>query len=84
MDSRWFKEDRELPRDEQRQSIEDATDVIKNATIVRRRLQRVLEDEIKKTYELEEKVDAPNYSIVVSHAAGKRKALRDILKLVII
>jgi hypothetical protein len=82
MDSRWFKEDRRLPRGEQPKAIEESEKAIRNSTIVLRRLREVLEDSIEATYVNDEDFSSGNYAVRVASNAGKRKAFREILNLV--
>jgi hypothetical protein len=82
LDTRWFKEDR-VPGDatltkEQSQQTED---VIRNSSIIRERLIRIIEEDIAKTFEVEENFDDPAWKRKTIAAAAERKTLRRYHKL---
>lgn len=81
MDRRWFKEEALLPKGERKQAIEEAEKVIKNSTIIARKLKGICEHEIEATYRVEEEVHSPYYTRAIIAAGAKRKALKDIIKL---
>ena len=82
MDSRWFKEDRtEYPRSEQQEQIEKSEKALRNSTLMRRRLTQILEEDIEKTYSVEEDFDDPAWQRKTIAAAAERKTLRRIMKL---
>ena len=82
MDSRWFKEDRELPKNEQKEAVKETEKVLRNSTIFRRRLERILQDEYDTTLRLEEDFDDPNWERKHVAAISRRKTLRDLMKLI--
>jgi len=82
MDTRWFKEDRALPESEQKDAKEESEKALKNATFIKRRLTRILEEEIEKTYLLEEDVDKPGYKKRVLASAARRKAFKEVTNLI--
>lgn len=78
----WFKEDRELYSGEElKEAIEESKKVLKNSTILKERLERILGDLIAETYREEEDFTSPHYSVRIAAAAGRRKAFKEILKL---
>ena len=81
MDARWFKEDRQYPRSEQKDQIEKSKKALANSTLMRRRLTQILEEDIEKTYSQEEDFDDPAWQRKTIAAAAERKTLRRVLKL---
>lgn len=81
MKSRWFKEERELSKEEQDDAIAHIKEIIVNSSIVRERLARICREEIEKTYLDEEKYWQDNYQFTVLGAAARRGAFKDILEL---
>ena len=81
MDPRWFKEDRQYPRSEQKDQIEKSKKALANSTLMRRRLTQILEEDIEKTYLQEEDFDDPAWQRKTIAAAAERKTLRRVLKL---
>ena len=81
MDARWFKEDRQYPRSEQKEQMEKSEKALRNSTLLLRRLQQILEEDIEKTYSVEESFDDPAWERKTIAAAAERKTLRRILKL---
>ena len=82
MDTRWFKEDREkYPRSEQKEQISKSELALRNSTLLRRRLEQILEEDIDKTYSVEEDFDDPAWQRKTIAAAAERKTLRRIIKL---
>ena len=81
MNSRWFKEERELGTEEQAEAIEHIKEIIQNSSIIRERLGRICEEEILKTYKVEEEYWKDNYQFTVLGAAARRAAFREILEL---
>jgi len=82
MDSRWFKEDRALEKNEQQEAVASTQKVLKNSTILRERLQRILQDEFDKTLRLEEDFDDANWQLKHVAQISRRKTLREIMKLI--
>lgn len=82
MDTRWFKEDREkYPRSEQKEQIGKSELALRNSTLLRRRLEQILEEDIEKTYLVEEDFDDPAWQVKTIAAAAERKTLRRIIKM---
>lgn len=81
MNSRWFREDRKLPKGEQAEAKKKTEEALKNSTLMLRLLKGILNEEIESTYADEEDFSNPAYERVVIAAASKRKALKDIMKL---
>lgn len=82
MDGRWFKEDREkYPRSEQKDQIEKSEKALRNSTLLRRRLEEMIKEDIEKTYSVEEDFDDPAWQRKTIAAAAERKTLRRYLKL---
>lgn len=82
MDTRWYKEDREqYPRSEVKEQIEKTEQALRNSTLLTRRLTRILEEDIEKTYLVEEDFDDPAWQRKTIAAAAERKTLRRIMKL---
>ena len=81
MDSRWFKEDRTYPRSEQQEQIKKSETALRNSTLLQRRLIKILEEDIEKTYSVEEDFDDPAWERKTIAAAAERKTLRRIMKL---
>lgn len=82
MDTRWYKEDREqYPRSEVKEQIEKTEQALRNSTLLTRRLTRILEEDIEKTYLVEEDFDDPAWQRKTIAAAAERSTLRRIMKL---
>lgn len=81
MDARWFKEDRKFPRSEQDEQRKRSEEALRNSTLLTRRLITILEEDIEKTYSVEEDFDDPAWERKTIAAAAERKTLRRIMKL---
>ena len=82
MDARWFKEDRtKYPRSEQQEQIEKSKKALRNSTLMRRRLQDILTEDLEKAYLIEEDFDDPAWERKTIAAAAERKTIRRYLKL---
>lgn len=81
MDSRWFKEDRALPKNEQAEAVRESEKALKASTLLVRRLKLILEDEIQKTYRNEEDYARDNWQQVVLASAARRKTLKEVINL---
>ncbi len=79
MDSRWFKEDRELPKDERQKAQSDTKEVLLHSTLMTERLKRIIREDIQLTYTDDENVGGPAWERRVLVNVGKRKALAKIL-----
>jgi hypothetical protein len=82
MNSKWFKEDRALPKHEQAEAVEATKQTLLNSRLMHDRLERILNDEIEESYRLEENFDDPWWERKHVAAISRRKALREILKLI--
>ena len=83
MDQRWFKEDRELYKgDERQKNVQESKKALENSTLMKRRLKAILEDEFNKSVHTEENFDDPNWERVVISQIARRKTLREIIKLI--
>jgi len=82
LDLRWYKEDRDkYSGDELVEQMAESEKAINNSTIVTRRLKDLLEEDIRKTYLVEESLDNPAWERLTIAAAAERKVLRRIIKL---
>ena len=81
MDSRWFKEDRKLPKNEQADAIKETEKALKNSTLLRGRLKDILDTELMESFRIEEDFDDPNWERKHVAEAARRKTLRQIVKL---
>lgn len=82
IDVRWFREDRKLPKGKERdEAIAESKKALANATLLNRRLKVILEEEIEKTYVSEESTSVDNYAQLVLASSARRKAFKDIIKL---
>ena len=82
MDSRWFKEDRALPKDEQKDAKESSEKALKNSTLFQRRLLNILEDLIEESNRDDEDFNKRDWSTNAVANASRRKTLRHIIKLI--
>ena len=78
MDSRWFKEDRALPKNEQKEAIELSRKALKNSTLLHRRLGLILEELFQKTLTNDEDFDNPDWNTRAVANASRRKTIREI------
>jgi len=81
VDSRWFKEDRALPKNEQAEAVRESEKALKASTLLVRRLKLILEDEIQRTYRNEEDYARDNWQQVVLASAARRKTLKEVINL---
>ena len=82
MDQKWFKEDRALPQEEQKEAIEQSKKALKNSTLFQRRLERILNEELDKSYRIVEDFKVPNWERIHVSEIARRKTLREIIKLI--
>ena len=86
MDTRWFKEDRELARKDPTKTAAqhqaETTKVLKNSTLFRNRLERILSEMMDETLRDDEKITEPGWKKRALANAARRKALRDIINLI--
>ncbi len=78
MDSRWFKEDRGLPKQEQLEAIEQSKLALRNSTLMHRRLGIILEEMFAKTLTNEEDFEHPEWNTRAIANASRRKTIREI------
>ena len=76
MNSRWFKEERALPRDEYIKAKAEAEEVLNHSTLMRDKLVRIIDEEIKGTYDIEEDFLSENYRDRIAASGGARIVLR--------
>jgi len=82
LDSRWFQEDRVAGDNTLSKAQTASTDeAIRNSTIIVRRLKRIINEDIEKTYAVAEDFDNPAWERLTIAAASERKVLRRYLKL---
>ena len=77
----WFKEDRQLPKEQQAEAKRESEKALRNSTFLNRRLTQILEDKIKETYLKEEDFENPAYERLIVASASRRKTLREIIDL---
>ena len=82
VNTRWTKDERELPQHERKDALERATDLILASDFVLSKLKNIIEEDIEKTYIKDEDVGTPEWTQRALANAGARKALRNILKLI--
>lgn len=82
MDSRWFIEDRELPKNEQAEAKKESEKALRNSSFFRRRLERILQHDLEESYRKEENFDDPNWERIHVSEISRRKTLREVLKLI--
>lgn len=82
MDSRWVKEERQLPKQDQQEAIEEIQKVLKNSTIFQRRLDRILEEMFNTSLRDDEDFNKPGWEREAVANASRRKVLREIRKLI--
>lgn len=82
MDSRWFKEDRALPKGEQAEAKEKAEKSLKSATIFQRRLAQILADMVAEGDRGDEDFSKPEWQREHIANIARRKTLREVIKLI--
>lgn len=81
MHSNWFKEDRALPKSEQKEAMEESRKALKNSTFITRRLSRILGEMIEQSNKDDEDFSKPNWELEHVANISRRKALREVLNL---
>jgi len=81
MDSRWFKEDRALPRSERDEAKAKSEKALEASTLMSRRLTSILEEEVEKTYTSEEAYEGEGWERKVAKLFERRRTLKEIIKL---
>ncbi len=79
LDSRWFEEDRRLPREEQTQAIQDTEKALRSSTLLSRRLSVILEREYEKCNQYEDDFASAGWKKRVLAMNARRKTLREII-----
>ena len=80
---RWFKEDREKYKGEELEEQKAKTEkLVRSQTVFARRLKRILNEDLEKTFVVEEDFDDPAWQRKTIAAAAERKTLRRIIKLI--
>ena len=82
MDSKWFKEDRALPKAEQAEAKAESLKALKNSTFLQRRLERILNELLAETERSEEDFSQPNWELINVSNISRRKTLREIIQLI--
>lgn len=82
MDGRWFKEDRALPKEDQKEAMATSETALKNSTLFQRRLINILEDLVEETLKDDEDFNKRDWSTKAVANASRRKTIRQIIKLV--
>jgi hypothetical protein len=82
MDSRWFIEDRVLPKDERQAAQAESEKALKNSTLFQRRLELILKGMIADSERSDEDFNDVNWQYKAAANIGKRKTLNEILKLI--
>lgn len=82
MDSRWFKEDRKLPKNEQAEAKAESEKALKNSTLFSRRLNEILDDLIEESDRADEDFTKPNWQLEAVAGVSRRKALGEIKRLI--
>ncbi len=81
MNSRWFKEERALPRLKQQKAIEDAEETLRHSTLIIEKLKRIITEDLNKTFTDDENVGKEGWEHRALANVGARKALRKLLEL---
>jgi len=81
MDSKWYAEDRLLPKHEQAEAMAATEVALKNSTLMTRRLGDILDGMIDRTMRDDENFEKPDWQVRAIANASARKTLRQIAKL---
>lgn len=79
LDSRWFEEDRTLPREEQAQAIIDTEKALRSSTLLSRRLKVILEKEYERCIQYEDDFQTEGWKKRILAMNARRKTLREII-----
>jgi hypothetical protein len=82
LDSRWFKEDRKLPKNDQAAAKKESLKALQNATLFQRRLEQILDDMLAETERQDEDFSQPNWERIYVSNVSRRKILREIKQLI--
>ena len=78
MDSRWFKEDRALPKNEQAEAKIATETALRNSTLMHRRLVTILEEMEARLLKNDEEVENPAWERIILANIGARKTIHEI------
>jgi len=81
MNSRWFKEERKLPKAQQAKAIAEAKEVLGHSTTMSEKLKRIIEEDIEQLYAGDENVGQEGWEQRALANVGGRKALRKLLEI---
>lgn len=82
MDNRWYKEDRANFKGQAlKEQMTKTEEALRNSSLIVRLLKDILQEDIDKTYTVEEDFDDPAWQRKTIAAAAERKVLRRIIKL---
>jgi len=81
LDSRWFKEDRALPKEDQRGAMEASTKALKNSTFMSRRLDDILNEMLEAIDRNDEDFTKNYWERQAVANIARRKVLLEIKKL---
>jgi hypothetical protein len=82
MDSRWFKEDRALPKKDQPGAQAESLKALQNSTFFQRRLERILEELYSDSQRADEDFSKPNWELHNVANISRRKLLLEIKKII--
>lgn len=86
MDTKWFEEDRAAARQDKsvdlRKLKEESEKALKNSTLFQRRLDRILDSLIEASNRDDEDFTKPHWDLVNATNVARRKALREVKKLI--
>lgn len=82
MDNRWYKEDRDLPKEDREEAQAESKKALANSTLFQRRLERILKDMLDATDRSEEDFNDVNWSLKAAGNVARRKTLKEIIKLI--
>lgn len=82
LDSRWYKEDRKAFKgDALVAQMKETEEALRNSTLLVRILSDILNEDLEKTFLVEEDFDNPAWERKTIAAAAERKVLRRIIKI---
>lgn len=82
LDNRWYKEDRASYKGEALQEqVKKTEEALRNSSLLVRLLTSILNEDLEKTFLVEEDFDNPAWERKTIAAAAERKVLRRIIKL---
>lgn len=78
LDQRWFKEDRDLPKEEQAKAVAESEKALRNSTLLSRRLKAIIDAEYEKCIQIEDDFQSPGWKRRIIALNARRKTLREI------